>query len=164
MKIFFCIISMFLFFNGSVKELNDSRPILLLNATIHLGNGESIVNGAIAFDKDKVLFSGDARTLNLELEQFQLIKMEGLHIYPYEIISLEYSDIFVKEFNSLISLYSSMDSTCTARVLHSQLKEPYPILTGKPNFVVIDQQWGNKQPFKLHYVFSNGVMVRSPLK
>ena len=64
----------------------QSKPIVLLGATAHLGNGQVIEKAAVAFT-DGVLtdvvaesaFSGD-------LSQYEAVRLDGKHIYPGFII------------------------------------------------------------------------------
>lgn len=60
----------------------QARPILLMNGTAHLGNGDVIENSAIAFDKGKITLVADARTIRIDLTQYEVINIEGQHVYP----------------------------------------------------------------------------------
>lgn len=57
--------------------------ILILGATAHLGNGNSIANSAIAFDKGKLTMVADATLIRFDRKQFQKIyDASGKHVYP----------------------------------------------------------------------------------
>jgi len=63
---------------GAAQE----NPILLLNGTAHLGNGQVIENSAIAFDKGKITIVADATIVNLDIDEFEVYDVAGKHIYP----------------------------------------------------------------------------------
>jgi imidazolonepropionase-like amidohydrolase len=59
----------------------QSRPVVIENATIHVGNGETIVGGKIWFDGGRIL--GVARDASGGLPQgAERIDAHGLHVYP----------------------------------------------------------------------------------
>ncbi|MBP8754149.1 MAG: amidohydrolase, partial [Chitinophagales bacterium] len=60
----------------------QTQPIIIANATIHIGDGTVIENGIIAFEKGVILFVGDARTVKYNPEGFEVIYAAGKHIYP----------------------------------------------------------------------------------
>ncbi len=57
-------------------------PILLEGATIHVGDGSVIENGQVAFDEGKITFVGEAGTDFPERASYQVVNLEGKHIYP----------------------------------------------------------------------------------
>lgn len=61
----------------------QSEPILILNATAHLGNGEVIQNSAVGFVDGKITLIGDARTIKIDQSAYkQVIQASGKHVYP----------------------------------------------------------------------------------
>lgn len=60
----------------------QSQPILIMNATAHLGNGEVIENAAIAFDNGELTLVADATTIRLDATGYQVIEASGKHVYP----------------------------------------------------------------------------------
>lgn len=59
----------------------QTRPILLTNATAHLGNGQVIENSYIAFDKGKITFVGNMAA-GQGFPGHQIIDAAGKHVYP----------------------------------------------------------------------------------
>jgi imidazolonepropionase-like amidohydrolase len=64
---------------------SQSKPIILTGATIHIGNGQVIENGAVAFDKGIITQIGPAWIINDNGSE--VIDVKKKHIYP-GIISL----------------------------------------------------------------------------
>lgn len=60
----------------------QQKPIAIMNATAHLGNGEVIENSAITFEEGKLTVVADATTIRLDLSRFRVINAEGMHVYP----------------------------------------------------------------------------------
>jgi imidazolonepropionase-like amidohydrolase len=61
----------------------QSKSILILNATAHLGNGKIIENSAIGFQDGKLTLVADATTIRLAKNAFDTtIDAAGKHIYP----------------------------------------------------------------------------------
>lgn len=64
----------------------QTKPIILTGATIHVGNGEVISNGAIAFDKGVIVQIGPAAAVTAPAGT-ETVDVKGKHIFP-GIISL----------------------------------------------------------------------------
>ncbi|RKS14665.1 amidohydrolase family protein [Flavobacterium sp. 120] len=63
--------------------VKQSKSILILNATAHLGNGEIIENSAIGFVDGKINLVADARVIRLAEGTYDLtIDAAGKHVYP----------------------------------------------------------------------------------
>ncbi len=78
-KLFYTILFVFVFGN----LFSQSKSILLLNGTAHLGNGEVINNSAIAFKDGKLTLVANALVIKLDLTKFDsVINIEGKHVYP----------------------------------------------------------------------------------
>lgn len=59
----------------------QSEPIVLTGATIHVGNGQVIQNGVIAFDKGLITSIGPASTA-VDRGTSEVINLSGKHIFP----------------------------------------------------------------------------------
>ena len=62
------------------------KPTLLLNGTVHLGNGTTIPNAALAITGDSISLLGDARVLRMDMTYFDVIGVFGSHIYPAQVV------------------------------------------------------------------------------
>lgn len=61
----------------------QSKSVLILNATAHLGNGEVIENSAIGFVDGKITLVADARVIKLAVDAYNItIDAAGKHVYP----------------------------------------------------------------------------------
>ena len=61
----------------------QTKSILLMNGTAHLGNGQVIENSVIGFKDGKLTLVADAQTVRLEQNAFDTtINCAGKHIYP----------------------------------------------------------------------------------
>ena len=61
----------------------QSRPIYLVGGTVHVGNGQVIENGIVAFEKGKITIVASPETLGkVNLSRYQIIDTKGKHIYP----------------------------------------------------------------------------------
>ena len=77
----------------------QDKPIMLIGGVAHLGNGEVIQNSAIGFDNGKLTIVADATSARLDLEAFEVIKIDGKHVYPGFI--LPNSQIGLQEVNAV---------------------------------------------------------------
>lgn len=59
----------------------QTKKIIILGATIHVGNGQVIENGYIAFDKGKITAVGNASDAKTNADA-QVINANGKHVYP----------------------------------------------------------------------------------
>ena len=63
--------------------LKQSKSVLILNATAHLGNGTIIENSAIGFVDGKINLVADARVIRLAGGAYDItIEASGKHVYP----------------------------------------------------------------------------------
>jgi imidazolonepropionase-like amidohydrolase len=61
----------------------QAEPIILSNATVHVGNGEVIENGVVAFRDGKLEMVAETSDLaGMDISEYQVISVEGQHIYP----------------------------------------------------------------------------------
>jgi imidazolonepropionase-like amidohydrolase len=58
----------------------QSGPIMVTGATVHVGNGTVIENGAIGFDKGKITFVGKAS--DAKTDGHEVVDAKGKHVYP----------------------------------------------------------------------------------
>ncbi|MFA0963734.1 amidohydrolase family protein [Roseivirga sp. BDSF3-8] len=77
----------------------QSKPILLLNGTAHIGNGEVIENSAIVFENGELTLIADARNIRLNPEDFETFSIEGKHVYPG--IVLPATDLGLQEISAV---------------------------------------------------------------
>jgi len=61
----------------------QTKSVLILNATAHLGNGQIIENSAIGFKDGKLILVADSRLIKLSKDTYETtIDATGKHIYP----------------------------------------------------------------------------------
>lgn len=75
----------------------QEKPVYLTNATIHVGNGEVITNGTIAFAKGKITAIGS--NVPAAGSDATILDMKGQHVYP-GVIAPE-SNLGLVEFESV---------------------------------------------------------------
>lgn len=59
----------------------QSKPIALVGATIHIGDGKIIQNGTIVFDKGIITAVGEA-SINFDKSNTEIINVSGKSVYP----------------------------------------------------------------------------------
>jgi imidazolonepropionase-like amidohydrolase len=137
----------------------QSKSIVILNATVHLGNGNVIPNAAVGFKKGKIELVADASTIRLSKEAYDTtILAEGQHLYPgfiapainLGLIEMEAvratSDFYeVGEFNphirSLIAFNTDSEILPTVRsngVLFTQVTPSGGVISGTSSVVHLD--------------------------
>lgn len=78
----FCL-PLFVFSQQPVPAKKQSKSILLMNGTAHLGNGQVIENSVVGFKDGKITLIGDAKTIRLAKGAFDtIINVYGKQIYP----------------------------------------------------------------------------------
>ena len=60
----------------------QSKPVAIIGATIHTGNGQVIENGYISFDKGKITGIGSAGGMEFNSGTTNVINAKGKHVYP----------------------------------------------------------------------------------
>jgi len=66
-----------------VPTLKQTKSVLILNATAHLGNGKILENSAIGFKDGKLTLVADATTIKLAKDAYDTtINASGKHLYP----------------------------------------------------------------------------------
>ena len=64
-------------------QVYGEKPILLIGATAHIGNGEIIENSLISFKDDKFDIVSEANKIRIDPSAYDtIIKIHGKHIYP----------------------------------------------------------------------------------
>ncbi len=72
-----------IFAQNPVPAKPQSEPVLIKNATAHLGNGQVINNSVIGFENGKLTLVADATTIKFDLTKYKkVIDATGKHIYP----------------------------------------------------------------------------------
>lgn len=60
----------------------QKKPVALMNGIAHLGNGEVIPNSVITFRDGVIETVADATRVRLNLDGYEVISIEGQHVYP----------------------------------------------------------------------------------
>lgn len=60
----------------------QSKPIAIIGATVHIGNGKVIENGYVAFSEGKITGVGDASVVRFNTDVTDVINAQGKHVYP----------------------------------------------------------------------------------
>ena len=77
----------------------QQKPIALMNGIAHLGNGKLIQNSAILMRDGKIENVVDATSARLALDGYEVISVEGKHVYPGFI--LPYSNLGLREIDAV---------------------------------------------------------------
>jgi len=78
----FRLLLMCVLLNHSACGQENSKPVLLLNPTVHTGSSEVYENAALAFEGENITLLADARLIRLDLSAYEVVKAYGLHVYP----------------------------------------------------------------------------------
>jgi imidazolonepropionase-like amidohydrolase len=65
----------------------QQKPVLITGASIHTGNGQTINNGAVAFENGKLTYVGAASGAPSDQSKYEVINAIGKHVYPGFIIT-----------------------------------------------------------------------------
>lgn len=61
----------------------QTKSVIILNATAHLGNGKIIENSVIGFKDGKIVLVADATTIRIDFSAYDIkIDASGKHVYP----------------------------------------------------------------------------------
>lgn len=82
----YIILILFTAFTGiataqSLQGTQQQRTVVM-NATIHRGNGTVIENGIMAFDNGRLTLVADATVVRFDMEGYTVINANGKHVYP----------------------------------------------------------------------------------
>lgn len=135
----------------------QTRPILITNATAHLGNGQVIENSYIAFEKGKITFVGNM-AVGRGFPDHLVIDAAGKHVYPGFIApnttlglqeigavraTLDYADVGEMNPNlrSIIAYNTDSEVTPTVRSMGVLMAEVTPKggrISGSSSIVQLD--------------------------
>ncbi|MEG2100337.1 MAG: amidohydrolase family protein [Flavobacterium sp.] len=80
LPVFFASVSIYA---QQIPAPKQTKSVLILNATAHLGNGNVIQNSAIGFKDGKITLVADATTIRLAANAYDTtIDASGKHVYP----------------------------------------------------------------------------------
>ena len=97
----------------------QSKPIVITGATIHVGNGQVINNGYIAFDKGKITAIGEGAAPNTA--GADVIDATGKQIYPGFICPITTLGLVEIEEGAGERLMMKKPATLTQRTLNNRL-------------------------------------------
>ncbi|SNR82918.1 amidohydrolase family protein [Hymenobacter mucosus] len=60
----------------------QSKPVLLVGGTLHVGNGTVVPNAAVAFDKGKITYAGAQSGFQQDKAGYEVVDVNGQEIYP----------------------------------------------------------------------------------
>lgn len=60
----------------------QSKPILITGATVHTATGQTIENGAVAFENGKLTYVGPAASAPADKSKYEVINAQGKQVYP----------------------------------------------------------------------------------
>ena len=81
LTILFSFISMAIWAQNPAPAKPQTKPIALVGATVHVGNGTVIEKGIVVFDKGILTAVGDANTA-FDRTKTEIIDASGKHLYP----------------------------------------------------------------------------------
>jgi len=65
----------------------QQKPVMITGATIHVGNGQTLENGTVAFENSKLTYVGPDASAPVDKSKFEVVNAAGKHIYPGFILS-----------------------------------------------------------------------------
>ena len=165
------------------EPVNDqTKPVLIYNAFIHIGDGNTIQNGFVSFDNGKIT---DVRSEYLDLESdtynnFLKINANGSHLYPGLILpnskvgledisavraTVDHTEVGELNSNirSLIAFNTDSEVISTFRyngILISQVVPDGSFITGNSSIMMMEGwNWEDAA-----YKVDNGIHVKWPRK
>lgn len=148
-----------LLLTGTLAAPPPDKPVLLLNATVHLGDGTTIPNAILEISGDTIGALGDARAVRLNLSRFEVVKLYGTHVYPGRVIHQLQQPAYQPAFAKRLSVGLASDS-----VLVPQLLTEEPLQVGSPATLVVADTvlTETTAPHVLH-TFVRGKKVELPI-
>lgn len=136
----------------------QEKPIALMNGIAHLGNGKVIQNSAILIRDGKIENVVDATTARLALDGYEVVSVEGQHVYPgfilpytnlglveVDAVRATVDEAEVGEFNpnvrSLVAYNTDSEITPTVRtngILLAQVAPRGGLISGSSSVVALD--------------------------
>ena len=156
----------------------QEKPIVLMNGIIHIGNGEIIENGIITIHDGKISNVGDARTVNIDPTDYEVINVPGKHVYPGLILAnstlglvdinsvratRDYQEVgeFTPNVRSAIAYNTDSEVIPTMRfngILLTQVVPRGGIISGTSSVMALDGwNWEDAA-----YVLDNGIHIYWP--
>ena len=85
----FCALFISITVNAQVPIPADpqQKPMMITGATIHVGNGQTIENGTIAFENGKLTYVGTSASASVDQSKYEVINASSKHVYPGFIIT-----------------------------------------------------------------------------
>lgn len=136
----------------------QSKLTYIMGAKLHIGNGTTIENGYLIFDKGKITGVGDATVAKFDMSKGDVIQANGKHIYPgfiapvtnlglaeFESVkaTLDFSEIgtFNTHIRSLVAYNTDSKVPGTVRsngILMAQVTPEGGIISGSSSVVQLD--------------------------
>ena len=136
----------------------QAKPVLIIGATLHVGNGMVVPNAAVAFTQGKLTYAGPASGFTADKAAYEAIDATGQDIYPGLILpnttlgltdveavraTVDQQEVGILNPNvrSLIAYNTDSDVLPTLRVNGVLLAQPTPrggLLTGQSSVVQLD--------------------------
>ncbi|MCB2377800.1 amidohydrolase family protein [Hymenobacter sp. BT635] len=60
----------------------QSKPVLLVGGTLHVGNGTVVPDAAVAFDKGRITYAGAQSGFSQDKSTYEVVDVKGQEIYP----------------------------------------------------------------------------------
>ncbi|PJJ59273.1 amidohydrolase family protein [Hymenobacter chitinivorans] len=60
----------------------QSKPVLLVGGTLHVGNGTVVPDAAVAFDKGRITYAGAQSGFSQDKSAYEVVDVKGQEIYP----------------------------------------------------------------------------------
>lgn len=60
----------------------QQKPVMITGATIHVGNGQTIENGTLAFENAKLTYVGATALAPTDKSKYDVVNATGKHVYP----------------------------------------------------------------------------------
>lgn len=156
--IFIATISLTAFAQPPAPAKKQSKPVILVGGTIHVGNGQVIQKGVITFENGKITAVSEASPANMDGSKNEIIDVSGKHVYPGLIApnstlgldeisavrsTIDYREVGAMNPNvrSLIAYNSDSDIIPTTRsngVLLAQVVPQGGIISGSSSVVQLD--------------------------
>ncbi|WP_285010017.1 amidohydrolase family protein [Pedobacter faecalis] len=136
----------------------QDKKVIIMGAMLHIGNGNTIDNGYLIFERGKIIGVGDATVVRIDPTGATLINANGKHIYPgfiapltnlglaeFESVkaTLDFSEIgnFNPHIRSLVAYNTDSKVPATLRsngVLMAQITPQGGLVTGSSSVVQLD--------------------------
>lgn len=135
----------------------SDKPILLMNARVHTGNGEVIENAALAFENEKISLLADATLIRLDMSAFEVVDAFGAEVYPAALID-QLPDT-ASENDSLY--YATLNQGAVLSASRVSAASPLQELEegGEASFIVVDEAL-TKSTAQILYLVVKGKLKR----